>query len=203
MSQRRIAQWDKRAATFDAQVAGLERRFLASSRRWVCARAHGRTLEVAIGTGASLPHYAADIELTAIEWSPAMLDVARQRAMSLGRAVDLHVGDATALPFGDDSFDAVVCTYALCSIPDVRAALQEAIRVVRPGGSILLADHVLASSWPLQLVQRALEVVSVPLQGEHYTRRPSRLLAELGLTVEASARRHAGVIERVHARVPD
>ena len=193
-------QWDRRAPTYDVKMAGVERRFLADSRRWVCGRARGATLEVAVGTGANLRHYPRNVELTAVDWSPAMLDAARQQADRVGRTVSLHRADAGALPFPAETFDTVLATFSLCCVPNERVALVEALRVLRPGGSLLLADHVVSSSWWLRAAQRAVELASVPLQGEHYTRRPVTTLAALDVDIEESERLTKGAIERIHAR---
>jgi len=83
-------------------------RVLGDSRAWVCAQASGPTLEVAIGTGPNLPFYPSDVQLTGIDFSTAMLDIARRRAEQLGSPVDLREANAHALPFPDASFDTVV-----------------------------------------------------------------------------------------------
>jgi len=75
-----------------------------------------------------------------------MLEIARKRADELGVDADLREGDAQQLPFPDTSFDTVVCTLSLCNIPDNRRAIAEMKRVLRPGGRLLLLDHVRASS---------------------------------------------------------
>jgi len=184
-------------------TAGIEQRFLAGGRQWVCSRAVGETLEIAIGTGANLPFYPASVMVTGVDWSPAMLREAEgpaRAAAAAGREVDLQVADAAALPFGDGSFDTVVSTYALCCVPNVPAVLAEATRVLRPGGVLLLANHVASSVWPLRLAQYAVNVVSIPCQGEHWTRRPLRELAALEVDVVESERHHFGIIERIHAR---
>ncbi|MGW0431362.1 class I SAM-dependent methyltransferase [Micromonospora sp. NPDC003197] len=183
-------------------MAWLERQYFADSRSWVCRRARGATLEIAIGTGANLPHYPGDVDLTGIDWSPAMLHTAQQQAERVNRAVTLSRADATALPFPTATFDTVVSTFALCCIPDERGALVEALRVLRPGGRLLLVDHVAASFWPIRALQHVVELASVPLQGEHYTRRPITTLRGLGVTTEESERLARGAIERVHARKP-
>lgn len=201
-SARWVRYWDRRAASYDDRMASAERRMFADSRPWIGARVHGATLELAVGTGLNLPHYPADIELTAAEHSPAMLAMARDRAERLGRSVRFVSADAADLPFGDASFDCVVCTFSLCCLADEHAALAEWARVLRRGGSLLLADHVAASSWWLRAAQHLVDVASVPLQGEHYTRRPIRHLPGLGLRIEESVRTHRGMIERVHARKP-
>ncbi|MEV8634187.1 class I SAM-dependent methyltransferase [Streptosporangium sp. NPDC051023] len=199
-SEALVGYWDRQAATYDRRSAGAERRFLADSRRWVCSRAHGATLEIAIGTGANLPHYPDAVDLTGIDWSTAMLHAAHRQADRIHRAVKLHRADATALPFPAATFDTVVSTFALCCVPDERATLIETLRVLRPGGRLLLADHVAASFWPLRALQHAADVISIPLQGEHYTRRPITTLRGLGATIEETERLTMGAIERVNAR---
>jgi ubiquinone/menaquinone biosynthesis C-methylase UbiE len=116
--------------------------------------------------------------------------------------VDLRQGEATGLDLPSGSFDTVVCTYTLCCVADPGRALAEMVRVLRPGGSLLLADHVVADRWWLRAVQAALELVSVPVQGEHFRRRPLSLLPGLGLDVVEVVRSGKGVLERVHARLP-
>ena len=192
--------WDKHSASYDRQIGFFDRHLFRDSRAWVCAQAGGRTLEVAIGTGLNLPLYPAGITLTGIDFSPAMLDIARRRAGELGATADLREADAQALPFAGDAFDTVVCTFSLCAIPDHRRALAEMHRVLRPGGLLLLADHVAGSARPTRAVQRLLEVVTVPLQGEHFLRRPLDQVEELGFTVERRDRFTLGLVERIAAR---
>lgn len=201
-SEALVGYWDRQAATYDRRSAGIERRFLADSRHWVCGRARGATLEIAIGTGANLRHYPGDVDLTGIDWSTAMVQAARRQADQVHRAVRLHRADATALPFPAATFDTVVSTFALCCVPDERATLIEALRVLRPGGRLLLADHVAASFWPLRALQHAVDLVTVPRQGEHYTRRPVTTLRGLGVAIEETERLTMGAIERVSARKP-
>lgn len=132
-----------------------------------------------------------------------MLDIARRRADELGRAVDLTEGDAHALPYPDASFDTVVCTLSLCAIPDPDRAVAQMTRVLRPGGRLLLLDHVAGSSWPVRAVQRLLELITVPLGGEHFLRRPLHQVQAAGLTVEQQDRFTLGIVERIAARKPD
>jgi len=200
--ERLLRCWNKESASYDKQMQFFERMFAPDCREWVCTQAAGDTLEVAIGTGLNLPHYGADLRLTGIDFSPAMLDHARQRAEQLGKTVELREADAHALPFAPASFDTVVCTYGLCAIPDDSRAISEMSRVLRPGGLLLLADHVASAAWPIRALQRIADVFSVPLQGEHFLRRPLNLVRAEGLDVERSERFKLGVIERVAARKP-
>jgi ubiquinone/menaquinone biosynthesis C-methylase UbiE len=132
-----------------------------------------------------------------------MLDIARRRAAEVGLAADLLEGTAEELDFPDNSFDTVICTLALCSIPDDRRAVAEMVRVVRPGGRLVLADHVASSVPPLRALQRAVELWSVPSAGEHFSRRPIKHLHAVGARIHHHERFLAGVIERVVAVKPE
>src|SRR5712691_1309785 len=114
--------WDEHASSYDREMAFLERWLFEGGREWVCRQAVGDVLEVAIGTGRNLPFYAPGVHLTGVEFSPAMLELARQRAFDLGRQVDLRVRDAQDLDLPNEAFDAVVCTLSLCAIPNERQA---------------------------------------------------------------------------------
>ncbi|MGX1115990.1 ubiquinone/menaquinone biosynthesis C-methylase UbiE [Streptomyces ambofaciens] len=194
--------WDRHARSYDRQMSFFDRTLFGESRRWICSRAGGRVLEVAVGTGLNLPLYPADVELTGLEWSPAMLDIARRRADGLGRTATLREGDAQEMPFDDASFDTVVATLSLCAIPDEKRAVAEMVRVLRPGGRLLLLDHVIASAWPARALQRLLELVTVPLGGEHFRRRPLRHVEAAGLQIEERDRFKLGIVERIAARKP-
>lgn len=194
--------WDKSAPSYDKQIAFFEKIWFAGGREWLGERARGRVLEVAIGTGRNLAHYAADVSLTGIELSPAMLAIARQRAAALGRHVELSEGDAEHLPFGDAAFDTVVCALSLCTIPDPAAAVGEMRRVLSPGGRLLLLDHI-ASTWPpVYAAQWLTERLTIRAAGEHFTRRQLPLVKAAGFQIVEAERLKAGSVERIHAVRP-
>lgn len=130
-----------------------------------------------------------------------MLDITRARAANAGVAVDLREGDAQTLPFDDASFDTVVCTLGLCGMPDDRAAVAEMFRVLRPGGKLLILDHIGSDRRWLRLGQRLVEKITVRF-GEHLTRRPLPLVEQAGFDVEHTERLKLGTIERVSATKP-
>lgn len=192
--------WDEQAATYDRTTAFLEPRLFAPARRWIADRVSGSTLEVAVGTGANLPYYAdRATDLTVTDVSPAMLAAASDRAGSLGVPVRLLRSDAADLDLPDDSFDTVVCTLAMCCVPDELAALRELARVLRPGGRLLMADHVESSALLGRGVQRVLDLVTPKRAGEHHRRRPSLLLEDAGLALVESAASRWRLVERVWA----
>ena len=191
--------WDRKSTTYDAEMGVWDRRLFGDSREWACGRATGEVLEVAVGTGLNLPHYPAEVTLTGLDLSAGMLAIARDRADRLGRPVTLREGSAHDLPFADAAFDTVLCTFGLCAIPDPAAAVGEMVRVLRPGGRLVLVDHVASSSRVVRGLQWLVELASVPLAGEHFRRRPLKLVEALGLPVDQRERFKLGLVERLVA----
>lgn len=194
--------FDKQAPKYDRSMARFERALFAGTREWACSRAEGEVLEIAAGTALNLAHYPAGVMLTGVELSPEMAELGRRRSDELGREMDMRVGDAEALEFPDGSFDTVVCTYGLCTIPDARAAVREAKRVLRPGGRILLAEHVRSPNPIVRAIQRVLDPLAHRFGGDHLQREPLEPLAEAGFEVEELKRSKAGYVELVAARKP-
>jgi ubiquinone/menaquinone biosynthesis C-methylase UbiE len=195
--------WEKEAPTYDRRMGFFERVLFGDGREWVCSRASGDVLEVAVGTGRNFTFYPEEVvQLTGIDLSPAMLEIARKRAEELGVEADLWEGDAQQLPFADASFDTVVCTLSLCNIPHDRRAIAEIKRVLRPGGRLLLLDHVRATSKVWLAVQRVLEPLSWRLSCDHLLRRPLEHVLAEGFQVEQRERSKAGIVERLSARKP-
>ena len=127
-----------------------------------------------------------------------MLAVARHRAVALGIYADLRTGNAEALEFGDATFDTVVCTISLCNIPDDRAAIREMYRVLKPGGRLVLLDHVASDRTWLRVGQWLLEQVTRRTNGDYQTRRPLPLVEAQGL---ATARRGVIICPRTCVRM--
>jgi SAM-dependent methyltransferase len=190
--------YDRRArGTSEAPARG------AADLRWLCSKAAGETLEVGIGRGRTLPYYPADVHLSGIELSPLALGIARQRAHALGLEANLQEGDATALPFADGHFDTVVFSFALCTIPDDRAAVAEAVRVLRPGGRLLLVEHVRSPNRLVRALERLFEPLTLRREGDHLLREPLDHVVAEELEVEDLERRLFGIVERLAARKPE
>jgi ubiquinone/menaquinone biosynthesis C-methylase UbiE len=190
---------DREAPRYDRQIAVFERLLFGGGREWVCGQARGKVLEIAAGTARNLPYYPDGVTVTGIELSEQMLTVGRARARKLGRDADLRLGDAQALELADESFDTVVCTLGLCTIPDPARAIAEAHRVLRRGGQLLLLEHVRSPRFPVRLVQRLLEPLAVRAAGDHLTREPLDYLGEM-FEIERVERSKLGLVERVAAR---
>ena len=131
-----------------------------------------------------------------------MIQIARDRAGQQGANVDLCLGDAQALAFPDHSFDTVIFSLALCTIPDDHMAIVEASRVLRPGGRLLLLEHVRSPVSAVRVVQRILEPHFVRIQGDHLLREPLDHLMAKGFTIEHLKRSRWGIVEQLSVRKP-
>jgi ubiquinone/menaquinone biosynthesis C-methylase UbiE len=200
MGVTRAAYWDGQAATYDRTTAFLEPRLFAPARRWIADRVTGRTLEVGAGTGANLPYYADRVtDLTLTDVSGVMLAAASARAQGLGVTPRRVLADAAHLDLPDDAFDTVVATFVMCCVDDERAVLRELARVLRPGGRLLMADHVASSARLGRGVQRVLDAVTPTTAGEHHRRRPVLLLPDVGLRVTESTASRWRLVEQLAA----
>jgi ubiquinone/menaquinone biosynthesis C-methylase UbiE len=193
---------DKNARSYDRQMRFFDRVLLAGGREWACSHGEGDVLEIAIGTGRNLTHYPPDVRLTGVDFSQEMLGIARRRAEELGREVDLRLGDAQSLDFDDNNFDTVIITLALCTIPDDRKAAREARRVLRPGGRLVLLEHVRSPVLSVRAAQRLLDPLTVRFGADHLVREPLDYLADAGFEIETVERSKLGIVERVIARKP-
>jgi ubiquinone/menaquinone biosynthesis C-methylase UbiE len=134
---------------------------LADLRRETLAGVGGDVLEIGFGTGLNLPHYPGHLRrITAVDPNPGMSPRALRRIDESGIAVDRRLLRGEDLPFPDGSFDCVVSTWTLCSIPDVGRAVSEAHRVLRSRGQFVFIEHGLNEDPRIQRWQRRLN----PLQ---------------------------------------
>lgn len=125
-------------------------------------RIGGRILEVGVGTGLSLPSYGENNRIVGIDISEPMLAKARERVQrqNLSHIESIEKGDAEKLSFADQSFDVVVAQYVVTAIPNPERALDEFVRVVRPGGEIILTTRIGADNGLRRTVERALMPVT-------------------------------------------
>jgi len=164
-----------RARLYDWLAGSLERKGLGAWRGELLAQATGDVLEVGAGTGWNLPHYPDDVAPRLIEPDSAFRAALQARGLAAERAF------AEDLPCDDASYDTIVCTLVLCSVRDPAQAVREFARVLRPGGRLLLIEHVAARDPGLRRWQGWVEPGWRCLSGNcHLTRDPTADLNRAG-----------------------
>jgi ubiquinone/menaquinone biosynthesis C-methylase UbiE len=166
--------------------AVMAQRTLRELRDEALAPAHGEVLGIGFGTGLNLPHYPGRVRrITGVDSNPGMRPRALRRAETSGVAVEHHGLSAESLPFPDASFDTVVSTFTMCSIPDLAGALAEVRRVLKPGGEFLFLEHGLAPEPAVAAWQRRLNPLWMKIgDGCHLDRDATAELGRAGFAIE-------------------
>ena len=179
------SHYNRIAPIYDLMEAIVERFVYRRWRERLWSRVDGnRILEVGVGTGKNLPYYPKGVQVTAVDLSDKMLEVARRRAEALDIEVGLYLMDAQRLAFPDAAFDAVVATFVFCSVPDPVLGLRELGRVVRPGGRVILLEHVRVNKTVIGRLMDLLDPLVVRLMGPHINRRTVENVKKAGLEIE-------------------
>lgn len=183
-TQRVRRRYDRIAPLYEWLEAPMEACALGRWRRELLARVRGpEVLEAGVGTGKNLPLYPAGVSLTAMDLSPRMLARSRDKA---GRArVRRAVMDVERLALPDDGFDEAVATFLFCSVADPVRGLAELGRVVRPGGRILLLEHVRPQGAVLGPLFDTLDPLTVRIMGPHINRDTVANIRAAGLRIES------------------
>jgi ubiquinone/menaquinone biosynthesis C-methylase UbiE len=146
---------------------------LVGYRQRIIGAAHGRVLEVGIGSGLNLPFYGPGVmEIIGLDPSGPLIGMASRQAKVNDQAVSFLTASAEAIPLDSGSVDTVVTTWTMCSIPDAGAALAEMRRVLRPGGELLFVEHGRAPDPWVVRFQDWLTPVWRPLAGGCHLNRP-------------------------------
>ena len=188
------AQYEQKT-WFDQYILGVARQ-----RKQLMSKAHGKILDVACGTGLNFPMFPATSEISAVDLSPRMLEIAQQKAAQLNLNVQIKVMDAQRLEFPDASFDTVTSTLSTCTFPDPIQALQEMKRVCRTDGQILLLEHGHSSmSWLANYQDRRVLQHYQQHAGCRWNQDPLDLVRAAGLKVLSSRRFGLGMFHSIEA----
>jgi phosphatidylethanolamine/phosphatidyl-N-methylethanolamine N-methyltransferase len=149
--------YDRWAPVYDLVFGPVFRQGRAAAIR-AAERAGARILEVGVGTGISLPGYSAGSRIVGVDISEDMLDKARDRVrkLRLANVEAIEIGDAEALRYPDNAFDAVVAQYVVSAVPNPHRALDEFARVCRPGGEIVVTTRVSATGGMRGRIEKGL-----------------------------------------------
>ncbi len=194
-------RYDRLASFYDLLEAPVERFRFASWRARLRDRIVGdQALEVGVGTGKNLPYYPRDVEVTAVDLSPRMLERARRRASVLGLEVELREMDVQDLAFPDHSFDTVFVTFVFCSVPDPALGLRELRRVCKPGGMLLLLEHMRPGNPILGLLFDLLNPMVVRMMGANINRRTMENIRRAGWRIRVEERLSSDIVWWIEAK---
>ena len=167
--------------------SGGEESFMHPLRREATGLAHGRVLEIGAGNGLNFAFYNPDTveRVEAIEPDSAMLGYARERAATARVPVNLVQAPVENLPFADESFDSAVATLVFCSVNDPLRGLSEVWRVLKPGGALLMVEHVRARGAIGAAMQNIITPFTRLLAGNcHWNRNTAQTVVEAGFKIE-------------------
>lgn len=151
---------------------------LTKYRQKTLEKVKGTVLEIGFGTGLNLSYYPADIHnIVTVDVNPGVHQLAQKRIQKSAIAVDHHILSGENLPMADNTFDSVVCTFTLCSIPKVEQALKEIYRVLKPGGQFFFIEHGLSNEPDIQVWQNRLTPIQkIIADGCHLNRNMRQLI---------------------------
>ncbi len=193
-------RYNRSARFYDAEQAMMDR-VAVRWRREIWSRVPGgEVLEVGVGTGANMRFYPAGAHVTAIDIAENMLTRATARASKLGLSVDLSRMDAQHLDFADARFDTVVATFVFCSVPDPVAGLKEVRRVLKPGGTLFLLDHVRSDNGFVGKLMDCVNPVAVRISGANINRQTAGNVRAAGFESVAVSRHLRGIVQLIEAR---
>jgi len=164
-------RYDRLAPWFDSLEGLVEGLIFRRFRKRLWDQVRGEhVLEVGVGTGKNFAFYPADARMTAIDFSPKMLAQAQRKKMRNNLDVHLDLMDVQSLAYADNCFDTVIASFVFCSVPKPRKGLKELHRVLKPGGQLLLLEHVLSSNRTLAWLMNTINPLVVRLFGANINR---------------------------------
>lgn len=199
MSKRASEKWDSAASGFDFMNSrGPERRW-GPFKQSFYAPMRGNILFLAVGTGLDIQFFPEGQNITAIDFSPKMLDIARPRAAAYSGRLELLEMDAQQLAFADNCFDQIYTACTFCSVPDPVQGLRELRRVLKPAGELRMFEHTGSRWFPFNAFLQMMNPVSRRL-GPEVTRDTPANVAKAGFQISSVRNLYLDVVKSIVAK---
>ncbi len=174
-------RYNRIAPFFDSLSAVAEGLFIKQWREILWRKIEGQhILEVGVGTGKNFPFYPANTQITAIDFSEKMLLLAEKKKHRKNISVALDLMDVQSLCYADNSFDTVIATFVFCSVPHPVKGLQELYRVCKPGGQVLLLEHVLSDNPIMASMMQIMNPLISAVCGGNINRQTVKVIQSCG-----------------------
>jgi ubiquinone/menaquinone biosynthesis C-methylase UbiE len=194
-------RYNRIAPVYDLMEGLAERSRFSVWRELLWGKVEGnKILEIGVGTGKNFPYYPVNAEITAIDFSEKMLSRATEKAKKQSVEVTLQQMDVQDLSLEDAIFDTVVATFVFCSVPDPIKGLKEIKRVCKPGGKVLLLEHVLSANRILAWIMALANPLVMRITGANINRRTVDNVACTGLIAEEVIDLAAGIFKLIEAK---
>jgi ubiquinone/menaquinone biosynthesis C-methylase UbiE len=184
MKENTSQKYSQIAKLYDLFEWPIEKLLFKKLRKEAVSYTYGHVLEVGVGTGKNLPYYNKNVDLTAIDFSSGMLEVAKNKKTEVDlKAFKLYEMDVQDLKFEDDTFDTVISTFVFCTVPDPIAGLREVYRVSKPKGKVIFLEHMKSKYFVLNIFLYLMNIVSTKLLGTSMIRETQKNIEQAGFTI--------------------
>jgi ubiquinone/menaquinone biosynthesis C-methylase UbiE len=195
-----VSKYNRISAVYDIIELPIELLLYGRWREEALSNLSGKVLEIGVGTGRNLKYYPAGCSVIGIDNSAGMLEKARKKARGM-KNVTLYLMDSEHLEFPDNSFDYVVTTFVLCSIPDPVKALKEMKRVLKPSGELVALEHMRSSNPLIARIEDLINPIMFFFIGDDMTRDAMRNIEKAGFTIkEAKNLAFRDVFKKIRAK---
>lgn len=178
------SKYTRAAKFYDTIELPIEKLLFVKNRQRAVHQASGEVLEVGVGTGKNLPYYPPSAQVTAIDFSSGMLKYAQKRlnevALTDCRLIKM---DAQNMSFSDQSFDSVLASFVLCTIPEPMQGLGEVHRVLKKGGKAIFLEHMKSRNGLINVFLYMMNALSLPILGTSMTRSTKDNIEKAGFRI--------------------
>lgn len=190
-------RYDRASAIYDILESPMEMMALKKWRIEIMDELKGKVLEIGVGTGKNVAYYPDNVDITAIDFSEKMLNKAKLKAEALNKKVEFYNMDAESMGFQDNTFDVIFTTCVFCSVPDPVQGFKEIMRVCKPGGKVIMIEHVRSEKKVLGLIMDLMNPLVVNSYGANINRRTINNIERAGFSKVNVTNLYSDIVKKI------